>query len=177
MSGYRGDPQLTAETVDDDCWIYTGDIGALDADGRLSIVDRKKELIISAFGKNMAPSKIEFAIKSADPVISQICVIGDARAFVTALIVVDPDIAATLNNVDDQRPLNDQPAVTAAVHQAVTVGNAELSRVEQVKRYRILDTEWAPGGDELSPTMKLKRKQIAYKYRDVIDELYSGATP
>src|SRR6201993_5000929 len=100
MSGYRGNPQLTAETVDDQGWLHTGDIGALDPDGRLSIVDRKKELIISAFGKNMAPSKIEFAVKSADPIIGQICVIGDARPFVTALIVLDPDVAATLNDAE-----------------------------------------------------------------------------
>jgi long-subunit acyl-CoA synthetase (AMP-forming) len=173
MSGYRGNPELTAETIDDDGWLHTGDIGVIDADGRLSIVDRKKELIISAFGKNMAPSKIEFAIKSADPVISQICVIGDARPFVTALIVVDPDIAAALTDGDDRHPPSSQPAVAAAVSKAVAAGNAELSRVEQVKRYRILDSEWTPGGDELSPTMKLKRKQITHKYRDVIDELYS----
>jgi long-subunit acyl-CoA synthetase (AMP-forming) len=176
MSGYRGNPQLTAETVDDQGWLHTGDIGALDPDGRLSIVDRKKELIISSFGKNMAPSKIEFAVKSADPIIGQICVIGDARPFVTALIVLDPDVAATLNDAEDRRALSKQPAVAAAVDHAVTVGNAELSRVEQIKRYRILDTEWAPGGDELSATMKLKRKQIAYKYRAIIDEMYSGAT-
>jgi long-subunit acyl-CoA synthetase (AMP-forming) len=173
MSGYRGNPELTAETIDDDGWLHTGDIGVIDADGRLSIVDRKKEIIISAFGKNMAPSKIEFAIKSADPVISQICVIGDARPFVTALIVVDPDIAAALTDGDDRYLPSSQPAVAAAVSKAVAAGNAKLSRVEQVKRYRILDSEWAPGGDELSPTMKLKRKQITHKYRDVIGELYS----
>ena len=163
MTGYRGNPELTAETVNADGWLHTGDIGARDAAGRLSIVDRKKELILSAFGKNMAPSKIEFAVKNADPVIGQISVIGDARPFVAALIVVDRDVAATVADV------------AAAVERAVATANSGLSRVEQVKRYRILDTDWLPGGDELSPTMKLKRKEIARKYAAPIDELYDRA--
>jgi long-chain acyl-CoA synthetase len=171
MTGYRANPELTAQTVDGEGWLHTGDIGALDADGRLSIVDRKKELIISAFGKNMAPSKIEFAVKNAHPVIGQICVVGDAKPFVTALIVVDRDVAATIA-APGAPSLNADPAVAAAVGHAVTTANEELSRVEQIKRYRILDSDWLPGGDELSPTMKLKRREIVAKYADVIDALY-----
>jgi long-chain acyl-CoA synthetase len=174
MTGYRGNPGLTAETIDDEGWLHTGDIAAHDADGRICIVDRKKELIISAFGKNMAPSKIEFAVKNADPLVGQICVIGDAQPFVTALIVVDPDIAVTVSGAD--RPTaSAHPAVAAAVERAVATANDGLSRVEQIKKYRILDAEWLPGGDELSPTMKLKRKEIARKYAKVIDELYDSA--
>jgi long-subunit acyl-CoA synthetase (AMP-forming) len=174
MTGYRGNPELTAETIDGDGWLHTGDIAARDADGRIRIIDRKKELIISAFGKNMAPSKIEFAVKNADPIVGQICVIGDARPFVTALIVVDPDIAATVSAADRPTPHAD-PTVTAAVKRAVATANDGLSRVEQIKKYRILDAEWLPGGDELSPTMKLKRREIARKYSTAIDEMYDSA--
>lgn len=159
MSGYRGRPDLTAETIDAEGWLHTGDIGAY-VGARLAIVDRKKELIISAFGKNMSPSNIEFAVKNASPLIAQVCVIGDARPFVTALVVVDEAVAATV------------PDVEAAVAAAIDTANGELSRVEQIKRYRVLDSEWLPGGDELSPTMKLKRRQISEKYRGVIDEMY-----
>jgi long-subunit acyl-CoA synthetase (AMP-forming) len=165
MSGYRGRPELTAETVDADGWLRTGDIGAYVGD-RLAIVDRKKELIISAFGKNMSPSNIEFAVKNASPLIGQVCVIGDARPFVSALIVVDEAVATTLA---------DRQAVQDAVEQAVAAANNELSRVEQIKRYRILDAEWLPGGNELRPTMKLKRRQISEKYADVIEKMYAAA--
>lgn len=161
MSGYRGRPDLTAETIDAEGWLHTGDLGAYVGE-RLSIVDRKKELIISAFGKNMSPSNIEFAVKNASPLIGQVCVVGDARPYVTALIVVDEAVAATVDDVE------------AAVEAAIDEANGELSRVEQIKRYRILDREWLPGGDELSPTMKLKRRQIADKYRDVIDGMYTA---
>ena len=93
MLGYRGDPQKTAETIDPDGWLHTGDIGELDADGYLRIVDRKKELIINAAGKNMSPANIEAAIKSASPLIGQACAIGDRRSYNTALIVLDADFA------------------------------------------------------------------------------------
>ncbi len=170
MSGYRGRPDLTAETIDSDGWLHTGDIGAL-VDGRLSIVDRKKELIISAFGKNMSPSNIEFAVKSASPLIAQVCVVGDARPYITALIVIDSVVAATVT--DAVTGLHENPRIIAAVDAAVSTANRTLSRVEQIKRYRIMEREWLPGGDELSPTMKLKRRQIAEKHRDTIESLYS----
>lgn len=173
MSGYRGRPELTAETVDPDGWLRTGDIGAY-VDGRLAIVDRKKELIISAFGKNMSPSNIEFAVKNASPLIGQVCVVGDARPFVTALIVTDEAVAATLAGRQLGTAPSADPVVREAVAFAVAAANAELSRVEQIKRYRILDNEWLPGGDELSPTMKLKRRQISDKYREAIEELYAS---
>lgn len=173
MSGYRGRPDLTAEAIDAEGWLHTGDIGAYVGD-RLSIVDRKKELIISSFGKNMSPSNIEFAVKSASPLIGQVCVIGDARPFVAALVVVDQTIAATLPGRQRDVAPSADPVVLDAVEQAVTAANMELSRVEQIKRYRVLDSEWLPGGDELSPTMKVKRQQIAEKYRAEINELYSA---
>ncbi|TGD87546.1 long-chain fatty acid--CoA ligase [Mycolicibacterium sp. CH28] len=175
MSGYRGRPELTAEAIDGEGWLHTGDIGAYVGD-RLAIVDRKKELIISSFGKNMSPSNIEFAVKNASPLIGQVCVIGDARPFVTALVVDDESIAATLSGRRHDVVPSADPAVLEAVKQAVTAANAELSRVEQIKRHIVLDSEWLPGGDELSPTMKLKRRQISEKYRAEIEELNSSDT-
>jgi len=172
MSGYRGQPELTAETIGADGWLRTGDIGAY-ADGRLRIVDRKKELIISSFGKNMSPSNIEFAVKSASPLVGQVCVIGDAKPFVTALIVVDSTVADALDGRRPDLPPHSDPAVLQAVESAVSAANTELSQVERVKRHRVLDAEWLPGGDELSPTMKLKRRRILEKHHDIIEQLYS----
>ena len=91
MAGYRNQPEKTAETIDSDGWLHTGDIGELDEDGYLKIVDRKKELIINAAGKNMSPANIEATIKVASPLIGQACVIGDCRPYNVALIVLDPD--------------------------------------------------------------------------------------
>jgi long-subunit acyl-CoA synthetase (AMP-forming) len=163
MAGYRGDEEKTRETFTDDGWLLTGDIGVLDEDGYLKIVDRKKELIINAAGKNMSPANIEARLKAAHPLVGQACVIGDARPYNVALIVPDPDVAAGR----DPSSLADE--IAAAVEEA----NSHLSRVEQVKRYTVLDSEWLPGGDELTPTMKLKRRPIAEKYAAEIEALYS----
>jgi long-chain acyl-CoA synthetase len=165
MAGYRNMPEKTAETFTDDGWLLTGDVGELDDAGYLKIVDRKKELIINAAGKNMSPVNIENHIKSASPLIGQAMAIGDGRPYNVALIVLDPDGAAG-RSVDD-------PGVVAEVGEAVEQANAKLSRVEQIKRFKLLDSEWLPGGDELTPTMKLKRKPIAEKYAAEIEELYS----
>ena len=158
--GYRGRPDLTRETFTTDGWLRTGDIGELDAEGYLSIVDRKKELIISAGGKNMSPANIESRLKAASTLIGSAVVIGDRRPYNVALIVLDPDAGA---------PADPE----AAIAEAVETANASLSSVEQIKRFRILEEEWAPGGDELTPTMKLKRKPIAEKYAAEIDALYA----
>jgi long-chain acyl-CoA synthetase len=165
MRGYHNRPDATAEAIDADGWLHTGDIGELGADGYLRIVDRKKELIINAAGKNMSPSNIEAAIKTFTPLIGQIVAIGDRRSFNVALIAPDPDALAG-RSADD-------PAVQAEIAAAVQRGNAKLARVEQIKRYRVLSEPWAPGGDELTPTMKLKRKPIVDKYAAEIEELYS----
>jgi long-chain acyl-CoA synthetase len=165
MTGYRGEPEKTAEALDADGWLRTGDIAQIDADGYLKIVDRKKELIINAAGKNMSPANIEARLKASSPVIGQAVAIGDARPYNVALIVLDPDVRAG-------RPADD-PELVAAVEAGVAAANEQLSRVEQIKRYRVLDEDWLPGGDELTPTMKLKRKPIAAKYAAVIEELYA----
>jgi long-subunit acyl-CoA synthetase (AMP-forming) len=179
MVGYRNMPDKTAETIDDDGWLHTGDIGELDDEGYLRIVDRKKEIIINAAGKNMSPANIEAALKSAGPMIGQACTIGDRRPYNTALIVLDADYApqwASKQGLDDTslEALAGHDAVRAAVQAEVDEANKKLARVEQVKKFHIVPGDWLPGGDELTPTMKLKRKPIAEKYGEDIEALYAG---
>ena len=178
MAGYRAEPEKTAETIDPDGWLHTGDIGELDADGYLRIVDRKKELIINAAGKNMSPANIEARIKASSAFIGQCLCIGDRRPYNVALIVLDPDACAALareRGLGDASPaaLAGDEEVGAAIAAGVAEANSHLSRVEQIKRWRILSTDWMPDSDELTPTMKLKRKPIERKYAAEIDELYA----
>jgi long-subunit acyl-CoA synthetase (AMP-forming) len=164
MAGYRNRPTLTAEAIDAGGWLHTGDVARIDEDGFVWIVDRKKELIINAAGKNMSPANIEARLKAAGPLIGQACVVGDRRPYNVALLVLDSE--AGLDATD--------PEVVARVQAEVDTANAQLSRVEQIKRFRLLDGEWLPGGDELTPTMKLKRRPIAAKYAAEIDAIYAG---
>jgi long-chain acyl-CoA synthetase len=178
MAGYRNQPEKTKEAFTDDGWLRTGDIGEFDDDGYLKIVDRKKELIISAAGKNMSPANIEATLKSASPLIGQACCIGDARPYNTALIVLDPDFApawAATQGIEDAtlQTLAHEERVTAAVQEGVDAANSKLARVEQIKRFQIVEGDWLPSGDELTPTMKLKRKPIAQKYAASIETMYS----
>ena len=178
MSGYRNDPAKTAEAIDSDGWLHTGDIGVIDDDGYLTIVDRKKELIINAAGKNMSPANIEAAVKSGSPLIGQAATIGDARPYNTALIVLDADYApqwAKQHGIEGETlaELAGDPKVTAAVQEGIDEANSHLARVEQIKKFTIVAGDWLPGGDELTPTMKLKRKPIAAKYADEIESMYS----
>ena len=178
MLGYRNLPDKTAETMTDDGFLRTGDIGEIDEDGYLKIVDRKKELIINAAGKNMSPAYIEAAIKTASPLIGQAAVIGDARSYNTALIVLDPDFApawAEKNGCADAslEALAGDEKMRAAVQAGVDEANAKLARVEQIKKFTIVAGDWLPGGDELTPTMKLRRKPIAEKYAGEIEAMYA----
>ena len=178
MTGYRNQPEKTAEAIDADGWLHTGDIAAFDDEGYLKIVDRKKEIIINAAGKNMSPANIESTLKGAGPIIGQIAVIGDARPYNTALVVLDADFApafAAQQGIEGRslEQLAGEDAVRAAVQEAVDRGNEELARVEQVKKFTIVPGDWVPGGDELTPTMKLKRKPIAEKYTAEIEAMYS----
>jgi long-chain acyl-CoA synthetase len=178
MRGYRSDPQRTAEAIDSDGWLHTGDIAEIDADGYVKIVDRKKELIINAAGKNMSPANIEAHIKSSSSLIGQAIAVGGRRPYNVALIVLDPDSAgvwAAEHGLDAITPaaLCEVPGVHAEVARGIEEANAHLSRVEQIKRFAILSCDWLPGGDELTPTMKLKRKPIAEKYAAEIEALYA----
>ncbi|MGE4425441.1 MAG: long-chain fatty acid--CoA ligase [Solirubrobacteraceae bacterium] len=161
MRGYRNLPEKTAEEIDPDGWLHTGDVGTFDEDGYLRIVDRMKELIINAAGKNMSPANIEATIKSAGPLIGNVCCIGDARPYNVALITLDPDARPAFAG-------READEVAAAVERA----NTRLARVEQIKRFHVIEDDWVPGGVELTPTMKLKRKPIAEAYAAEIEGLY-----
>ncbi|HEX7425497.1 MAG TPA: AMP-binding protein, partial [Mycobacterium sp.] len=179
MKGYRKEPQKTAEAVDEDGWLHTGDILEADEDGHLKVVDRKKELIINAAGKNMSPANIENAVKAACPLIGVMLVVGDARPYNTALVVLDAESAAPYaahRGLADSSPetLAAHPDVIAEIAAGMAEGNAKLSKVEQIKRFRVLPTFWEPGGDEITLTMKLKRKPIHEKYGAEIVELYAA---
>ncbi|HEU4362327.1 MAG TPA: fatty acid--CoA ligase FadD11 [Mycobacterium sp.] len=179
MRGYRREPAKTAEAIDADGWLYTGDILTEDADGYLRIVDRKKELIINAAGKNMSPANIENAILAACPMVGVMVSIGDGRPYNTALLVFDADSVgpyAAQHGLSDASPaaLAADPEVIARIAAGVAEGNTKLSRVEQIKRFRVLPTLWEPGGDEVTLTMKLKRRPIAAKYSAEIEELYAS---
>jgi long-subunit acyl-CoA synthetase (AMP-forming) len=144
----------------------------------VKIVDRKKELIINAAGKNMSPANIEQKMKTSSPLIGQAICIGDMRPYNVALLVLDPDICAQwaqqhgLPNAS-AAVLAQDPGVHAEVARGVETANAQLSRVEQIKRFTILPVDWEPGGEELTPTMKIKRKPIHAKYTREIDALYA----
>jgi long-subunit acyl-CoA synthetase (AMP-forming) len=167
MKGYRNMPEKTAEALTEDGWLLSGDVGAFDEDGYLRIVDRKKELIINAAGKNMSPANIEAKLKAASPLIAQVVAIGDRRPYNVALIVLDHEtLAARGAGAED-------PETIAEIERAVADANERLARVEQIKRFHVLDGEWAPGGDELTPTLKLKRKPIGEKYAAEIEALYA----
>jgi len=168
MQGYRNQPEKTKEAISEDGWLATGDIGEFDDDGYLKIVDRKKELIINAAGKNMSPANIEAKVKTSSPLIGQAIAIGDSKPYNVALITLDPDVAPGFIEQKGKE------AVQAEVQRGVDAANEKLARVEQIKKFKLLDEDWQPGGEELTPTMKLKRKPITQKYAKEIEELYAG---
>jgi long-subunit acyl-CoA synthetase (AMP-forming) len=176
MVGYRGEPEKTAEAIDSDGWLHTGDLAECDADGYLKIVDRKKELIINSAGKNMAPTKIEMAIKQESPLIAHVVAIGDRRPFVTALIILDEEACAKdplWDAAGGFAAFADSPAMRETISAAVAAGNQHLARVEQVKRHTILTDAWAPGSAVLTATQKLRRRAIVERYAPHIDAMYS----
>ena len=177
MVGYYREPGKTAETIDADGWVHSGDIGTLGADGHFRIVDRKKELIITSSGKNISPANLESVAKSS-PIIGQAVAIGDGRKFISVLVVLDPQVAplwAKAQGIEagSLAELADRPATIAEVRRALTIANTHLSRVESFKRFTILPTEWSPESEELTPTMKLKRRVIESKYRPQIEAMYA----
>jgi long-subunit acyl-CoA synthetase (AMP-forming) len=177
MKGYRDAPEKTRDVIDAHGWFRTGDIGQLDGDGYLVIVDRKKELIINAAGKNMSPANIEARVKTSSPVIGQCAAVGDSRPYNVALIALDSDGALAFardRGIPTQRlpELASDPAIVAEVEAAIERANSYLARVEQIKRFHIVPDEWQPGSEELTPTMKLKRRAISEKYAQDIDRLY-----
>ena len=205
FQGYYKNEAATAETVDADGWLHTGDIGKKDADGYLYIVDRKKHIIITAGGKNLTPANIENEIKTQDPIISHVHAHGDRRPFVTAIVTVSPleaiEWARERGLLEDQeaaermkRELMENPlarpeglddvigAVTShadmkkRIAEAVRRGNDKLSRVEQVKRVYVLPRELSADEDEITPTLKVKRKNVEKKFASQLDKLYEDAS-
>ena len=175
--GYYKDPEKTAEAIDADGWMHTGDVGTIDADGYVKIIDRKKELIITAGGKNISPVNIETLLQQ-HPLIGQSCAIGDRRPYVSALLVLDAETAplwARRNGIEaaSLAELAGHPSVMAEVHDAVDAANEHLARVEQVKRFTLLPSEWTPESGELTPSLKKKRRVIVERYTSEIESMYS----
>ena len=174
--GYLNRPDLTADLIDADSWLHTGDIGSMDADGFLSVVDRKKELIITAGGENIAPAGIENLLV-AHPLIGQALAFGDRRKYVVALLTLDGEVApawAKARGIEagSLAALAADPVVHAEISGAVAAVNERLARVQQVKRWRLLPVEWTAETEELTPTLKLRRRIVHAKYSDVLDTLY-----
>ena len=177
--GYLGQPEKTAETLDADGWVHTGDIGVLDDDGYLKIVDRKKELIITAGGKNVSPANLEAELKMI-PLVGQACAIGEQRPFMTALVVLDPDAAAGWARAhglsgDDatMAALAENPEVLAEIDAGLVEVMSGFNNAEAVKKVKVLAEEWLPDSELLTPTSKLKRRGILTKFADEIEALYA----
>jgi len=176
--GYLNRPDLTDALIDADGWLRTGDIGRIDVDGFLSVTDRKKELIITAGGENIAPAAVENVLV-AQPLIGQALAYGDRRPYVVALLTLDGLAApawarARGLTAGSLAALASDPQVLAEVAAGVAAANERLARVQQVKRWRLLPVEWTAETEELTPTLKLKRRVVHAKYADVIDALYAG---
>jgi long-chain acyl-CoA synthetase len=176
--GYLNRPDETAALLDDEGWAHTGDVGALDEDGFLRVVDRKKELIITAGGENIAPSLVESHLKK-HPLVGQALAYGDRRPYVVALITLDGEVApvwAAAHGIvtTDLAALAEHPIVLGEIAAAVADANSRLARVQQVKKWRVLPAEWTAESEELTPTLKLKRRVVHGKYADAIDSLYAG---
>ncbi len=175
--GYYRDPERSAELIDADGWVHTGDVGTVDDEGFYRIVDRKKELIITSSGKNISPSNIEALLKN-HPLIGQAMAVGDHHSYVCALIVLDAEVApvwARAHGIQASSigELAANPAVVDEVRRGVEAANTHLSRIEQVKRFTILPTEWTADSEELTPTLKLKRRVVYARYGHEIEGMYA----
>jgi long-chain acyl-CoA synthetase len=176
MTGYYHDEQRTAEAVDADGWMHTGDIGELDAEGFLKITDRKKDLLITSGGKNISPALVEYELQR-HPLIGQACAIGDRRKYVSALLVLDPDVApawAREHGIEFESPaeLAANPEVLAEIGRGVEEANSHLAHPEQVRRFVVLGEEWTALTGELTPSLKRRRPVITEKYAKEIAGLY-----
>jgi long-chain acyl-CoA synthetase len=176
FQGYLKSPDKTAEALDADGWLHSGDIGEVDDDGYFKIVDRKKELIITAGGKNVSPANLEAALKMI-PLVGQACAIGDQQPFISALLVLDPEVAPVWAagqgiEFDDLVDLADHPEVVAEIERSLAEVMASFNNAERVKKVKILGEEWLPDSEMLTPTSKLKRRGVHQRYADEIASLY-----
>jgi len=178
FEGYLKDPEKTADALDEDGWLHTGDIGVVDEDGYFKIVDRKKELIITAGGKNISPANLEAALKTI-PLVGQCCAIGDQRPFVSALVVLDPEVApawAKQHDIayDTLADLAENPDIVKTIEDGLSEVMAQFNNAERVKKVKVLGEEWLPDSEILTPTSKLKRRGVHSRYADEIEALYGG---
>lgn len=176
MKGYYKNPQATAETIDEDGWLYTGDIGVIDDEGFLAITDRKKNIIVTSGGKNVTPATIENALITS-PYIEQVMVIGDKRKYLSALIVPTFDAIknyAQSNNISfsDREDLVNSPEIYNLLGTEIQRLSVDLARFEQIKRYTLLPQEFTIESGEITPSLKIKRKVVSEKYADQIDKMY-----
>jgi long-chain acyl-CoA synthetase len=180
MKGYFGKPEATAEAIDAEGWFHTGDVGMLDADGYLSITDRKKDLIVTSGGKKIAPQPIENHIKT-NPLVAEIVIVGNRRHFAAALVVprfeaLEPWARDNGITAPDRSALIAHPEVVARYEHLVSELTPHLAQFEKIKKVALLPREFSLEAGELTPTMKVKRKVVEERYRDVIDRLYEGVS-
>jgi len=178
FGGYYGDEERTKEAIDEDGWFHTGDIGRIE-DGQLKIVDRKKELIITAGGKNVSPANLEAQLKAC-PYISNACVVGDGQKYLGVVISLESEAAAFWAMMAEKSPeestlsaLRENPEFLKEIEKAIESANETVSSAESIRKFYILDHEWLPDSDVLTPTMKLKRRIIVEKYKDEIASMFS----
>ncbi|MEW2460194.1 MULTISPECIES: AMP-dependent synthetase/ligase [Microbacterium] len=174
---YWNNPEATAEAFSEGGWFHTGDIGSFDSEGFLTITGRKKEIIVTAGGKNVAPAALEDPIR-ANPIVGQVVVVGDQRPFISALVTLDPEMLPTWlanNGLDEKMSLADastNPAVRAEVQRAVDAANQRVSRAESIRKFTILDSEWTEASGHLTPKLSIKRNVIMNDFADEISAIY-----
>jgi long-chain acyl-CoA synthetase len=176
-AGYYKMPQDTAETFDSEGWIHSGDLGRFDDDGFLHIIGRKKDIIINAAGKNIAPAKLETTLKN-HPLVAQACMVGDARSYMTMILALDVEEAPVWaakhgTTFTDLASFSRLPEVRAELQSSLDSANQEVARVEQVKKFVIVPDSWTPDSGEITPSLKLKRNVVLDKYRSELESLYA----
>ena len=178
--GYHDDNAANDEAFDEHGWLRSGDIGRRDEHGYVYITDRKKDLIITAAGKNVAPQELENVLRQNE-IVSQVVVIGEGRPYLTALVTLDEEAAPAWGREHGiSGPLNDiaaHPRTLEEIGAAIEELNRSVSRPEQIKRFRVLDRDFTQERDEITPTLKVKRRRIADLYGPIIDEMYAGEAP
>ncbi|MGQ0848289.1 MAG: AMP-dependent synthetase/ligase [Actinomycetota bacterium] len=176
-AGYYKMPEDTAQTFDAAGWVHSGDLGRFDDDGFLHIVGRKKDIIINAAGKNIAPAKLETTMKN-HPLVAQACMVGDGRQFMTMIFALDSEEAPTWARdkglrYEDMASFSQMPEVRAELQGVLDTANQEVARVEQIKKFVIVPDVWTPDSGEITPSLKLKRNVVLDRYSAAVDSMYS----